>query len=59
MEAAIEMGKGIWKVKLRIVESTDWAARWEVPKYEAARVRISKARHSASLYVESRSAYPL
>ena len=30
------------------VERTDWAARWVVPKKEAARVRISKARHSAS-----------
>ncbi len=30
--AAMEMGKGIWKVRLVRVPRTDWAARWVVPK---------------------------
>lgn len=46
--AAMERGKGIWKVMLARVERTDWAASSSVPRYEDARVRISNARHSAS-----------
>ena len=48
VEAAMEIGKGMLKVRVVRVERTDWAARWAVEKREAARVRISKARTSAS-----------
>lgn len=46
--AAMERGKGIWKVMAEMVPRTDWAARIVVPRCDDARVRSSKARTSAS-----------
>src|SRR2546423_15046270 len=46
--AATDNGKGIWKVIEIKVLSTLWAARWVDEKKLAARVKISKARNSAS-----------
>ena len=45
---AIERGKGIWNVILEMVPRTDCAASLSVPRYDAANVRISNERHSAS-----------
>lgn len=47
VEAAIDIGNGNWYVVAAIVDRTDCAARCAPERYDAASVRISKARNSA------------
>lgn len=51
VEAAMAMGKGIWKVVEVMVMRMDCVARYSEPNWPVARVRISKANHSASTMI--------
>ena len=49
VEEAMDRVKGSWNVKTLRVPRTDCAANAVVPKKDEAKVRISKARNSASI----------
>lgn len=51
VEAAMDIGKGIWNVRAVIVLRTLCAAKCDTEKKLAASVRISKARNSASTII--------
>lgn len=47
----MDIGNGIWKVVDETVTRMLWAARNELPNCPHAKVRISKANHSASTII--------
>lgn len=51
VDPAMDSGKGIWNVVDVRVTKMLWAARYDVPNCPVARVRISKANHSASIMI--------